>query len=119
MYHMTDINSRYFQYGTACGELSSFQSAAEYYEPCYGGGEENLDTYLYVTIYGYFNEAPSGSGFYTLKWLPYASAQIPSEQREFMKELYYNTCFQTSKLTPIFDLAAYDDHADLNRHWNL
>ena len=43
--------------------------------------------------------------------------EIPPPQLQFLKDLYYSTCYPSSKETPIFNLTIDDDYVDLNRHW--
>ena len=98
--------------GAYCGEASK----EGFYQPCLGGGDEHLDTYLYIAIHGYFNTGTeTTSGFYTMTWLPYLQVTIPTAQLQFLQDLYYNTCYPTQKDTPIFDLTAPDM---INQHWN-
>ena len=69
LYHYTDISQREIDSGRPCGDLSTLVQAKEDYAPCYGGGTEHLDTYLYISLYGHFNVGEaSSSGFYTMSW---------------------------------------------------
>ena len=107
MYHEDDT-------GAWCGAAQT-----TYDNPCLGGGDEILDAYLYIAIYGYFNEGTDrSSGYYTMSWLPYAEVQVPGPQLQFLYDLYENNCYPTQQLTPVFPLADPPATDMLNQHWN-
>ena len=94
---------------TYCGTASGATSGQ-----CLGGGDEILDTYLYISINGYFNYNDDATGFYTMSWVPFASVNIPAPQLQFLQDLYTQNCMPTQLLIPTFD---YTSTVVVNKYW--
>lgn len=95
-----------------CGEA---QGATSQYSTCLGGGKEILDSYLYLTVHGYFNYANTdASGFYTMSWLDDSKVKIPSTQLKFLQDLYTQACMPTQMMIPTFD---YTESLPINKFW--